>query len=58
MREKKLEILGKVKEKGLSIEGLAEKMEFDPTILKLYLATDDYPVPERIIKKIENVLAA
>lgn len=58
MKEKKLEILEKVKEKGLSVEALAEKMGFDPNILKLYLAADDYPIPDRIIKKIEDLLAA
>jgi lambda repressor-like predicted transcriptional regulator len=58
MREKKVEILEKLREKGLTVEALAEKMGFDANILKLYLAPDDYPIPDRIIKKIEESLAA
>lgn len=58
MREKKLEILEKIRAKGITVDALAEKMEFDPNILKLYLASDDYPIPPRIIKKIEDTLAA
>jgi hypothetical protein len=58
MREKKMELLGKIKEKGLSIDEVAEKMSFDPNILKLYLASDDYPIPSRIVEKIESVLVA
>jgi len=53
-----MELLGKIKEKGLSIDEVAEKMSFDPNILKLYLASDDYPIPSRIVEKIESVLAA
>ncbi|MEJ5301090.1 MAG: hypothetical protein WHS38_08905 [Thermodesulforhabdaceae bacterium] len=58
MREKKAEILEKIKAKGLTIDAVAEQMKFDPNILKLYLASDDYPIPSRIIEKIESVLAA
>lgn len=58
MREKKLELIEKIKSKGLTIDAVAEKMEFDPVILRLYLTADDYPIPSRIIKKIEDVLAA
>ncbi|MCX7823285.1 MAG: hypothetical protein N2260_07585 [Syntrophobacterales bacterium] len=58
MREKKLEIIEKIKAKGITIDAVAEKIGFDPVILKLYLASDDYPVPSRIIKKIEDALAA
>ncbi|MEJ5349453.1 MAG: hypothetical protein WHS46_12290 [Desulfosoma sp.] len=57
MLEVKTELLEKLAQKGMDVHTLAQAMEFDPGILKLYLVKDDYPIPTRIVKKIEEVLA-
>ncbi len=57
MLEVKTELLEKLAQKGMDVPSLAQAMEFDPGILKLYLVKDDYPIPTRIVKKIEEVLA-
>lgn len=57
MVELKSRILEKLIQKNMSIPDLARAMEFDPDILKLYLVKDDYPIPTRIVKKIEEVVA-
>ncbi len=57
MVEFKTQLLEKLTQKGMDVQALAEAIEFDPSILKLYLIKDDYPIPMRIVKKIEEVLA-
>lgn len=57
MVELKTQLLEKLAQKGLDVQALAEAMEFDPSILKLYLIKDDYPIPTRLVKKIEDFLA-
>lgn len=57
MLEVKTELLQKMAQKGIDVQTLAQTMEFDPVLLKLYLVKDEYPIPARIIKKIEEVLA-
>ena len=56
MENQKLEILRKMEEKGMSPARVAEAIEFNPNLLGLYLVNDDYPVPKRILDKIEGVL--
>ncbi|ROQ89522.1 hypothetical protein [Desulfosoma caldarium] len=53
----KSELLEKMAQKKMDVASLAQAMEFDAGILKLYLVQDDYPIPSRIIKKMEEVLA-
>lgn len=53
----KTQLLEKLAQKGMDVQALARAMEFDPDILKLYFVTDDYPIPNRIVKKIEELLA-
>lgn len=57
MVELKGRLLEQLAQKGMDVHSLAQAMEFDPGILKLYLVKDDYPIPSRIVKKIEEVLA-
>jgi len=57
MLELKTELIHKLTQKGMDVRALAQAIEFDPELLKLYLAKDEYPIPTRIIKKIEEVLA-
>ncbi|MEJ5365956.1 MAG: hypothetical protein WHS86_12705 [Desulfosoma sp.] len=57
MVELKSRLLETLSQKGMDVQALAQAMEFDPGILKLYLVKDDYPIPSRIVKKIEEVLA-
>jgi hypothetical protein len=57
MEAQKLAVMEKIKEKGLTVQKVAEAIEFDPALLNLYLVDDAYPVPTRILKKItETVL--
>jgi hypothetical protein len=57
MEAQKLAVMEKIKEKGLTVEKVAEAIQFDPRLLSLYLVDDAYPVPGRILKKItETVL--
>ncbi len=56
MEAKKLEIMQKIEAKGLTVQKVAEAIEFNPEILGLYLNQDAYPVPTRILKKIEEVV--
>ena len=58
MEERKLKIIEKMEEKGMSVSAIAEAISFDPTILGLYLAKDAYPVPKRILDKVEGTLAS
>lgn len=57
MVDVKAELLEKMAQKKMDVSALAHAMEFDAGILKLYLVKDDYPIPSRIIKKMEEVLA-
>jgi hypothetical protein len=52
MEARKLEIIQKMEEKGLSTQQVAEAIAFDPHLLSLYLVKDAYPVPKRILDKI------
>ncbi|MCE5244247.1 MAG: hypothetical protein ABFD98_11985 [Syntrophobacteraceae bacterium] len=57
MSVQKDEILEKIQAKGLNVPQVAEAIQFDPTLLGLYLAGDSYPVPTRILKKLSEALA-
>jgi hypothetical protein len=52
VQEKKLEVIQKIEEKGMSIPQLAETVELNPTLLSLYLVKDSYPIPKRILDKV------
>ena len=58
MEERKLKIIEQMEEKGMSVATAAEAISFDPMILGLYLAKDAYPVPKRILDKLEGTLAS
>ena len=58
MEDRKLEIMGKMEEKGMSVAQAAEAIAFDPMILGLYMVKDAYPVPKRILDKLENALGS
>ncbi len=58
MEERKLEIIAKMEEKGLTVDKAAEAISFDPMILGLYLVKDAYPVPKRILDKLETAIAS
>ncbi|MGC9195242.1 MAG: hypothetical protein ACP5IL_07280 [Syntrophobacteraceae bacterium] len=55
--ERKLKLMEKMEEKGISPSQAAEAISFDPKILSLYLVKDAYPVPKRILDKLEASLA-
>ena len=55
--DRKLEIIAKMEEKGITVEKAAEAISFSPMILGLYLIKDTYPVPSRILDKIETAIA-
>jgi hypothetical protein len=57
MEERKLKIIEKLEEKGMSVAAAAEAISFDPMVLGLYLVKDAYPVPGRILDKLEAALA-
>lgn len=57
MEQRKLEIAARMEEKGMSLDQAAEAIGFDPEILRLYLAKDAFPVPKRILDKLESALA-
>ncbi len=56
MDQEKQRVIELVEEKGIDLTELANKIEFDPILLKLYLTKDDYPVPKRILKKVEEAI--
>ncbi len=58
MEERKLKIIEKLEGKGMTVGKVAEAIEFDPMILDLYLVKDAYPVPKRILDKLEAALAS
>jgi hypothetical protein len=57
MEQRKLKIIEQMEEKGMSVTTAAEAISFDPMILGLYLVKDAYPVPKRILDKLEGTLA-
>jgi hypothetical protein len=57
MEERKLGIIAMMEEKGVTVDKAAEAIAFDPMILGLYLVKDAYPVPKRILDKLEAALA-
>ena len=58
MEDRKQEIIAKMDAKGLTVAQAAEAISFNPMILGLYLAKDTYPVPTRILDKLEATLAS
>ncbi|SMC27230.1 hypothetical protein SAMN02746041_02910 [Desulfacinum hydrothermale DSM 13146] len=56
MLDEKAQVISKLQEKGVDVEEAAKAIEFDPQILKLYLSEDDYPIPGRILKKLEEAV--
>lgn len=56
MEQRKLEVMQKLEAKGVSVAKAAEAIGFDPTLLSLYLVKDAYPVPNRILEKIEKAV--
>lgn len=57
MEQRKLKIIEKMEEKGMSVATAADAISFNPMILGLYLIKDIYPVPNRILDKLEGALA-
>lgn len=55
--EQKLKLIEKMEEKSMSVSQVAEAISFDPMVLGLYLVKDAYPVPKRILDKLESALA-
>lgn len=56
MEERKMELIEKMEQKGMTVQQAAEAMEFSPMILELYLIKDGYPIPTRIMDKLAAVL--
>lgn len=56
MDTRKLELIQKMDEKGMTVAQAAEAMEFDPLLLSLYLVKDAYPAPPRILSKLAEVV--
>jgi hypothetical protein len=56
MQSEKTTVLAKIQEKQLSVADIAQAIGFDAALLKLYLVDDSYPVPTRILKKMEDHL--
>ena len=57
METQKLELIDKLEAKGMSITEAAQAMDFNPQLLQLYLIRDAYPVPQRILDKLAEVIA-
>jgi hypothetical protein len=57
MESQKFELLRKMEEKGVTLVEGAEKIGFDPSLLRLYFAPDAYPVPQRIIDKLTEAIS-
>jgi hypothetical protein len=56
MESQKSEVLQSIEGKGLTLSEAAQKIGFDPELLKLYFAQDSYPVPPRIIEKLKEAI--
>ena len=52
MEPQKAELFREMEEKNVTLTEAAEKIGFDPALLKLYFAQDAYPVPQRILDKL------
>jgi hypothetical protein len=57
MEQRKLKIIEKMEEKGMSVATVADAISFNPMILGLYLVKDAYPMPTRLLDKLEGALA-
>ena len=57
MEQRKIQIIEKMEEKGMSVAEAAVAISFDPMILALYLAKDAYPMPKRILDKLEGAMS-
>jgi hypothetical protein len=57
MEERKQIIAEKLEQKGISLVKAAEEISFNAEVLQLYLAKDAYPVPPRILEKLEALVA-
>ena len=57
MEQRKLKIIEKMEEKGMSVATVADTISFNPMILELYLVKDAYPMPTRLLDKLEGALA-
>ena len=57
MEHRKLQLIEKMAENGISVAEAAEAISFDPVILALYLNSDAYPVPKRILDKLEGKMS-
>jgi len=57
MEQRKLKIIEKMEEKGMSVATAADAISFNPMILGLYLVKDAYPMPTRLLDKLEGALA-
>ncbi|MFZ0946324.1 MAG: hypothetical protein WB930_03330 [Syntrophobacteraceae bacterium] len=58
MEQRKLKIIEKMEEKKMSVATVADTISFNPMILGLYLIKDAYPMPTRLLDKLEGALAA
>jgi hypothetical protein len=56
MEARKIELIDQMKAKGITVSKAAEAMNFDPTLLSLYLIKDGYPVPKRILDKLAEIV--
>jgi hypothetical protein len=57
MEQRKLEVIEKMEERGMRVAEAAQAISFDPVILSLYLVRDAYPVPKRILDKLEGAIS-
>ncbi|MGA7879180.1 MAG: hypothetical protein WCA08_26200 [Desulfoferrobacter sp.] len=58
METRKLELIQKMEDKGITPTQAAESMGFNPLLLNLYLVKDAYPVPPRILDKLAEVVGS
>lgn len=56
MESAKLELIQKMEDKNLDIPKAAEAIGLSPNLLQLYLVKDAYPIPTRIMKKLEETV--
>lgn len=56
MEAQKYELFRRMEEKGINVLEAAEKIGFDPALLRLYFAQDAYPVPKRIMDKLREAI--
>jgi hypothetical protein len=58
LESQKSEVLQSIEGRGLTLSDVAEKIGFDPNLLRLYFAQDSYPVPKRIIDKLVEAITS